>query len=267
MLVAAVSIAACAINCRAYVLEPPGRDPPPTRAPLSQEKREALLKLLDASPDDEIEIKMSETDERDGGSRWTDERATGTGAGLRARGDKVETGFNGSAPGASLGGDRASAKGGGSEADVSAEVFKPPSISSPLLWCGIIALIASAVFVYLKWTRAAFITGAFGAGLIAAGCFPAAFAWIVGVGGLACLGVYLWTEHEKRQVELDKKLASESADDGQRARETLRSMIAAVGGLKKTNGNLYEQIKAELAKHLTPDENEYVQGIKRQDGV
>lgn len=225
---------------------------------LTPEQREAIAQLLGAPAGSQVEVQVQETQEKDGGSSKTTEEASGEGAGLRARGDKVESGFDGSAPGANLGAGRAGATGGGVKADTDVVTFRPPSVSSPLLWVGIALLVASGVCIYLHLRRAAFVAGGLGACMIAAGSFPAAFAWIVAIAALGVGGFYLWTEWAKKHSDAQ-------AAQADKLKEALRAVVGGVAGLKGVNQNAYEAVKKEVEKQATAEDQDVIKQIKRAD--
>lgn len=225
---------------------------------LTPDQRRAIASLLGAPAGSQVEVQIQETQEKDGGSTRTTEEASGEGAGLRARGDKVESGFDGSAPGANLGTGRAGATGGGAKADTDAAAFKPPSVSSPLLWVGVLLFLGAGVCVYLRLHRAAMVAGGLGACMIAAGSFPAAFAWIVALSALGVGGFYLWTEWAKRQSD-------EKAAQADRMKEALRAVVGGVAGLKGTDDAAYQAVKREVEKQATPEDQTVIKEIKKAD--
>lgn len=116
------------------------------------------------------------------------------GAGAKASGDKLNEAMTGSPPALDLPG-----IGGGTGGGIE-RTFKGSAIASnPLAWLGGLAFIAGGVCFFKGWTRPAFGCFLGGAACIAAASIPAWAWWILGVGGLGFLGLYVYSEWESKR--------------------------------------------------------------------
>lgn len=220
------------------------------------------MAALNVGPESDLTVTVTDEFEHDGGDVTTTERASGEGAGLRASGDKLATEFNGSAPTAGLGAGRAGASGGSSdaEADVTSVVAKAAR-SGPLLWVGLIVLAAGGGLLYLRLKRAAITAFALGGSLVAAGLFPVAAAWIVGIGVLVAAGVYALAEWQKSRG--DAKL-SDALSSSVRYKEALRAVAAGVSSLPD---QLRESVKDSVRQHADDADKETIKQVRREDDL
>lgn len=180
----------------------------------------------------------------DGGLRKSTETASGTGAGLTTSSDEAAAKFATSAPGVTLPG--MTGTGGDSAADFSVRTLRGAA-GSPLLWVGIVGVVAGLAAFYFGLKRAATFLLLGGGGFIVAAMLPG-WAWaIIAAVGLAGAGVYLWSEW-----------------DAKRLGRTAKAVVAGVDDLKRMDPVTYERAKAAVATHARSIENGTITQIKRK---
>lgn len=132
-----------------------------------------------------------ELEATDGGWITVTESGSGTGAGLRAEGDELVTGFDGSAPSVRLAGGGGAVGGGGKGRASGMAMTLPEGVgSAPLLWAGIVLLVAAGAGAwFLRSIKFGLVFGGIGGVLIAVGLYPAIALWGV-LGAIAIAVVY-----------------------------------------------------------------------------
>ncbi len=123
----------------------------------------------------------------------------------------------------------------------------PGAGRNPILWVGILLLLAAGVCVYLQLRRAAMICGIGGAALIVAAMLPA-WGWIIiAVAAVGGGGFYIWAEKQHMTMK-----------------EALR---ATVEGIERAPAEAKAAVKAEVAKAADPSDSVAIAAIKAKDGL
>lgn len=201
---------------------------------------------------------------KDGGTIETEEEAKGKGAALRARGDKIVSDFNSTAPGADLGKGR-HASGGDTESSTSLSTAS--LFSNPLVWVGIICIFGAGVSFFLKlpW-RVTGIVGAIGVGFIATAMFPALVLFIVAGAALLVVIPYIHQAYSLKIV----------ATDYNKSYEALRAVVAGVGDFGNTakdpsnptvDPSVYERLKSYIKAHASDEDDAAIRAIKEKDRI
>lgn len=158
----------------------------------------------------------------------TNEHATGTGAGLSTNSDEAAAKFVTSAPGATLPG--IGSTGGGASTEFSVRTIQGAA-SNPLLWVGILAVLAAGWAVFKGIPRAGLILGVIGGGFITAAMLPA-WAWVlIAAAGVVAVAAYIWSEY-----------------GGKVKHEALRAVVDGVDSLKESSPGAYQIVKQEIGK-------------------
>lgn len=138
--------------------------------------------------------------------------ATGRGAGLTTTADDVAGKFKSSAPQADLGPDGPGSS--GSDTEASWKLGSSSTFKSPLLWVGILCLLAAGAAAYFRSLRGCLVCGVLGFVLIAAAAFPQLSALLAAIGIAGAVAVYIYAE--KNAVSF---------------REASRAMLAGISDL------------------------------------
>jgi hypothetical protein len=179
-----------------------------------------------------------------GPSSKTTEHATGTGAGLTTTSDEAASKFVTSAPGSTLPG--IGSTGGSLSSTLSVRNLRDAA-GNPLLWVGIVSILAAGVAFYFGLRRAAIVCVAIGIGFLAASMIPGWGWFILAAVGLVAVGVYVWAELT-----------------GKNTREALRAVVAGVEDLPTEQRR---QAKARIASHADDRDALTIRAIKRADGL
>lgn len=139
-------------------------------------------------------------------------RVTGNGPGLHTATEGGAAGFESAAPSASLGGEDPSTATGGTTGFT--QTFKGGSKSSPLLWVGIVLILAGVFVIYrgvsnplrARLIRPGAIAAALGIAFIAASMLPTVVWWVVAGIGLLGGGVYLYEAHKHEAARADSEV-------------------------------------------------------------
>lgn len=240
---------------------------------LTPEQQEAVRQALGLPPGSTVTLEHTTT--KDGGSLKIEEEATGEGAALRARGDKIVSDFNSSSPGANLG-TKGAATGG--DTQTKNEVKGAPNLwTNPLLWVGVaLLLLATASLVVRPPTfpvaipiKATLVVAGAGCAFLASALFPVATLFIVGGVALVVVGLYLYREFTTQSLSI-------KAAKGEKSHKTLRSVAAGVSDFKKLAQDpafahvppeMWDRLKTFLASHIEPDEEAVIDEIRRQDNL
>jgi hypothetical protein len=240
---------------------------------LTQEQQEVIRQALKLPAGSSITLEQTTT--RDGGFFKMEEEATGLGAGLNARGEKIVSDFNAGAPESNLSG-----KGNavGTSIASSTSVLGSSNLwSNPLLWVGIVLVLASAgsmairppTFPVAIPIRATLVTASVGIAFICAVLFPTFSLFIVAVGVLAVAAPYVYREFANQRI-------AKQADEAQVSHNALRSVAAGISDFKAIAADpkqshippeMWNRLKDALESHLTDEEKAVIQKIRRQDGL
>lgn len=175
-------------------------------------------------PDKPVEMRYVE----EGGETKSTEQASGTGAGLSTNSDEAAAKFVTSAPGATLPG--IGSTGGGASTEFSVRTIQGAA-SNPLLWVGILAVLAAGWAVFKGIPRAGLILGVIGGGFITAAMLPA-WAWVlIAAAGVVAVAAYIWSEY-----------------GGKVKHEALRAVVDGVDSLKESSPGAYQIVKQEIGK-------------------
>lgn len=237
-----------------------------TAQPLTPDQAAEQLKKL--PPGSSIVLERT----HDGGNITVEEEASGQGAALNARGKEIVSNFNGTAPGAALGGGR-SATGGDTE--TSNKVKGGDNLwANPLMWVGILCCLGAGVALYLRLPfRVAIIAGVAGLGFISAAIFPWILPFALGGVLLAVVGPYIYREWAHKQ---EKVAHAEDEAAAIKNREALRAVVAGVGDFGKAakdsnnptvDPTAYERLKEFIQSHALPSDDAVIKDIKNQDRV
>ena len=240
---------------------------------LSPDQQEAVRQALGLPPGSTVTLEQTLT--KDGGSFHIEEEATGEGAALRARGEKIASDFNAGAPGANLG-TKGAATGGTTE---TSNVVKGSANlwANPLLWIGIFLILLSAASLAIRPPtfpvpipiKATLVVAGTGVAFLASALFPVATLFIVGAAVLVVVGLYLYREFTTQKL-------GEKAARGEKSHEALRSVAAGISDFKKLAQDpafaqvppeMWERLKASLSSHLEPDERPVIDEIRRHDNL
>lgn len=159
------------------------------------------------------------------------EQATGTGAGLTTNSDEAAAQFDTSAPGANLPG--IGSTGGSLSSRVTFRTLQSAA-SNPLLWVGIVAVLAAGVTFYLGLRRASLICVAIGGGFIAAAMIPGWGWFVLAAAALLGVGVYVYVEYGAK-----------------RTTSALQAVVDGVAATKETAPDAYTAVKREIGKQAT----------------
>lgn len=212
---------------------------------------------------------------RDSGSVTVEEEAVGTGASLKAKGEKIVQDFRSEAPGASLGKDRAGATGGGTDSQIRIAGLTSAA-KSPVFWIGVFCLLIGVGLLFVRPpqfpvplvpVRTSIYLGIAGAGLIAAALFPVAFYIAVGIAVLAIVFPYI-------RREFAAAVDRQRAEEGEKAKRALRSVAAGIADFKLTARDpldptvpapAWEKLKKYLESHIEDDERAVIDRIRKED--
>jgi hypothetical protein len=240
---------------------------------LTPEQQDAIRQSLGLPPGSTITIETTET--KDGGFLKIEEEATGIGAGFSARGDKVVSDFNASAPAANLVGKGQSA--GGDTSSKSTVVGSTSLWLNPLFWFGILSILVAVATLLVRPPvspvaiplRATAIIGIVGIGFIAAALFPGILLFLVAATGLVLLVPYV-------QREFAAAREQDRAQRGAAATKALRSVAAGVADFKRAASDptnpivppeSWVRLKQFLESHVEPDEKSIIENIRREDNL
>lgn len=224
---------------------------------LTPEQKQAILDLLGQPSSSDIEIEITNESTTNGGSVSRQAQAQGTGAGFTTTGDKIVDNITGSAPSTSLPGLGAESTGGSSEKDTKAEMFQLPASlwKNPLLWLGVLCLIAAGACTYIGLKRPALGLGIAGVSLLASAFFP----WLLLVGVvvafLAVAFPHIRAEFVARAKEREVKMY----------KEPLRAVLAAESELRTSNPGAYEMLKVATERQADGTDSSVIDKIKRED--
>ena len=179
----------------------------------------------------------------------TDENAKGSGASLQASGDKIVTEFDASSPESTLGKGRAGASGGSLFAGVEAERFES-AFGNPLLWVGILCVLAAGYFAYRRLGSAAIAAGVVGGTFIAIALFPGIIIVAIAAAGVLAVGSAFYANNNSLKFK-----------------EALRATVAGIAELSDQDDGVYRDIKYRVDKHAEPGDVEVIKKIKREDDL
>lgn len=227
-------------------------------AQLTPEQEETIRQALNLPPGSTITLQHEATKTTDQGTLEVTEEASGKGAALRASGEKIVGDFNATAPQASLGENRTAS---GSDVADSMKITGSVNLwANPLMWVGILCILAAGACLYLGLPpKATLITAIAGAGFITAAIMPGVLIFLLAAVGLIVVGPYIYTEWKaiKNKTKLE--------EEAEGYREALRAAVAGISDLKTRNPDLYNAAKAAISSHTTDDDIAVIQQIKTMD--
>jgi len=226
---------------------------------LPPETQEAARQLLGLPPGSTVVLEKVKT--TDNGTLEVQEEATGTGAGLNARGEKIVSEFNSSAPNAALGNGKQAL---GGNTDSSLKITGPANLfANPALWVGILCILGAGFSIYRMNIRAATILGILGAALMAAAMMPTLLIYILAaVAGFAVIA-YL-------NRDLKSQTLSENVTKYKKALTTVVKGVADFGSVAKDTTNptvtpdAYDRLKEAIASHTTDADDLTIKEVKTE---
>lgn len=183
--------------------------------------------------------------ESDGGRLRRTDAASGTGPGLSTSSDEAAASFDTSAPAVGINGTTGT---GGSGATEFTLRTVGGAARNPLLWVGIVAVLAGLACFYFGLRRAGTYLVLGGGGFVIAAMLPG-WAWLI-IAGVCGVGVivYVWSERDAR-----------------RSTEAARAVVAGVADLKRLDEVAYARVKAAVASHADESDRAVIDSIKRKD--
>lgn len=211
------------------------------------------------------------------GIRATNENAEGTGPGLDASGEKIDLDkFKADAPTATLGKDRAGAKGGSVDAALSVIGGGGPSV--PII-AAVLFFIGAGVAAYLRNARAAMIAAGIGGVFLVAALYPAMTFILIAGAGVALLGVWLKSEHDKNTAKTKADAATQSASENKEAGRAMASALATAPQRifdfvsnptnygKLTVSDIRAIVSETVKEHADNKDRVAISKIKAEDGL
>lgn len=237
----------CALAVMLFMSASPAAVPPPIG--LTPEQAAALADTLGLPPGSRVTLKYRES--------TTTETGEGAGAGASASGQKLDAGFTGSPPSVVAGG--LSGTGGGSTQQTMATGWTPPASlwRNPLLWLGVLFLLAAGGCVYLGLKRCGTILGVTGGALIAGAIWPT-LSIFAALGAVVVIAApYVVTEIQKRKLGVD----------AHRKKESLRGVAEGVYDFSRAEPEAYERLKPYLSAKMDEADKAVIKEIKEADGL
>lgn len=241
---------------------------------LNEEQQEVIRQSLGLPAGSTITLEHTMT--RDGGSLRVEEEATGAGAGLNARGEKIVSEFNSTSPGASLGKDKAGAFGGST--DSFSSVLGGSSVwKNPLLWLGLLMMLSGGALVLMRpptfplmvpFKFSMILAGA-GVGFVVAAVYPAFALVTIVLAVIVVIGPYIAREIKAQQLQ--KQVVK-----GNASHEALRGLAAGISDFKKLakdpsfvslTPEAWARLKTSIESHLSDEDAATVAAIRKADGL